>query len=233
MSLPAVQNQNHNRHRQHRQNNNNNKHKRNHCNNHNNCNSSHNLDDNCENEPENMLYSYAKSNKLCYFHMLNHCKYGQECQFTHGLACEKCHKNVFNPLLPIQNQIIEHKKFCISNRENTIEQSEFIFDNDEENKKENILSVSLNPKAKEFQFEVDDDEKIADTGCRHNPLLENMMEYKENDADDQFPIVECGICYEKISTTGRTLGLLANCNHVFCYNCIKKMEINCFKFIIR
>jgi len=149
--------------------------------------------------------------------MLNQCKYGQDCQFTHGLACEKCHKNVFNPLLPIQNQILEHKQFCISNnRENTVTTSECVLDGDERNNdtnnnKENGL---LNPKAKEFKFEIDD-ENNGDTGCHHKSLSENVV-------DNQFPVVECGICYEKITVTGRTLGLLANCNHVFCYNCIKK-----------
>lgn len=69
-----------------------------------------------------------------------------------------------------------------------------------DNNKGNDLSASLNPKAQEFKFEIDD-ENNGDTGCRHKSLSENV-------ADNQFPVVECGICYEKITITGRTLGLL-------------------------
>jgi len=134
---------------------------------------------------ETIIDGYAKQFKLCYFHMLNKCKYGQECQFTHGVNCEKCHKNVFNPLLPIDRQIIEHKKFCRSNNG--------IFNENEKGKINNI-----------------------------NGNESMTTEDSENLSDNQFPVVECGICYEKISSTGKTLGLLANCNHVFCYNCIKK-----------
>jgi len=78
-----------------------NRHNRHNCHSHNH---SHSNNDNVE--VENIIYAYAKQFKLCYFHMLNQCKYGQECQFTHGITCEKCHKNVFNPLLPIDSQII-------------------------------------------------------------------------------------------------------------------------------
>jgi hypothetical protein len=167
-------------------------------------------------ETENLLYSYAKKNKLCYFHMLNQCKYGEECQFTHGLTCEKCHKNVFNPLLPIENQIIEHKEFCTPYIENTVNISENIAvithchnnENNFINKK-----TSLNPNAEEFKVKNDTNLKLIDAGCHESlDILSNS----------QFSVVECGICYEKIPSTGRTLGLLANCNHVFCYNCIKK-----------
>jgi len=144
-------------------------------------------------EVENITYAYAKQFKLCYFHMLNQCKYGQECQFTHGIACEKCHKNVFNPLLPIDSQIIEHKKFCQSCRN-----SNDIFNENEKRKVNGVFDNEL------LMTNIQDSEEIEDL------------------TDNQFPIVECGICYEKISSTGKTLGLLANCNHVFCYNCIKK-----------
>lgn len=140
-------------------------------------------------EVENIIYAYAKKFKLCYFHMLNQCKYGQECQFTHGIACEKCHKNVFNPLLPIENQIIEHKKFCDACRN-----SSDVFD---ENKKDKVSNIIENESSQD-------------------------LEGIENLSDNQFSVVECGICYEKVSFPGKTFGLLANCNHVFCYNCIKK-----------
>lgn len=103
---PTTQDHTHNRHRQYRHNSNY-RQNRHYGNNHSSYYHNHyNHDDNHDNETENILYTYAKNNKLCYFHMLNQCKYGQDCQFTHGLACEKCHKNVFNPLLPIQNQIL-------------------------------------------------------------------------------------------------------------------------------
>jgi len=148
---------------------------------HNQCHCNHNVNNY---EEETIISSYAKQFKLCYFHMLNKCKYGQECQFTHGITCEKCHKNVFNPLLPIDSQIIEHKKFCGSCNGNI--------------KNEN------------------------DKGKVNNTNGNRSTDDSDNVSDNQFPIVECGICYEKIPLTGKTLGLLANCNHVFCYNCIKK-----------
>ncbi len=79
-------------------------------------------------------------------------------------------------------------------------------DNERENNNsnKNVLSTSLNPKAEEFKFEIkNDDESNDDTGCHHKSLSESIV-------DNQFPVVECGICYEKISITGRTLGLLGN-----------------------
>jgi len=166
-------------------------------------------------ETENLLYSYAKKNKLCYFHMLNQCKYGEECQFTHGLTCEKCHKNVFNPLLPIENQIIEHKEFCTPYIENTVNFSEGIVVKNHNSENDFInKTTSLNPNAEEFKVKTESNFKLIDAGCHHESL--DIL------SNSQFSVVECGICYEKIPSTGRTLGLLANCNHVFCYNCIKK-----------
>jgi len=186
-------------------------------------------------QQKNLLYSYAKKYKLCYFHMLNQCVYGEECQYIHGLACEKCHKNVFNPLLPIQNQIIEHKKFCISDKKNSINESEeiSIINNNDSIKFESELisqinTTSLNPNAKEFESKNKNDKKLPETSFHHESSISELtVDSNDNNEtlllDNQFPVVECGICYEKISSTGdKTLGLLANCNHVFCYNCIKK-----------
>jgi len=234
-TIVPIHQQNQNNHRNRRSHNSNNRHNRQTCHNHNH---NHSNDINNVNETENLLYSYAKKYKLCYFHLLNQCKYGQECQFIHGLACERCHKNVFNPLLPIQNQIIDHKKFCNSHsrEENLINEFEFeeisIINNNDNVKFESDLSsqintTSLNPKAKEFQSKCCHHEELPDTGCHQESSLSNLIDFDENDEisfDHQFPVVECGICYEKISSTNgdKTLGLLANCNHVFCYNCIKK-----------
>jgi len=212
----------------HNYNNSNRQHQHHHCQNNNN---SH-----INNETKNLLYSYAKKYKLCYFHMLNQCIYGDECQFVHGLTCEKCHKNVFNPLLPIKNQIIDHNKCCISLKENSVNESDKIpvIDNNDndDNKFEYELNsrkntTSLNPNAKEFEYKNKMDKKLFDYSCQHESSLSNLTVDSDNDnseilLNNQFPIVECGICYEKIPSTGRTLGLLANCNHVFCYNCIKK-----------
>ncbi|ORX55993.1 hypothetical protein BCR36DRAFT_175329 [Piromyces finnis] len=117
---------------------------------------------------ENKVYLYAKKYKLCYFNIFNKCKYGKECQFTHGIKCEKCNKNVFSPLMPIKSQITEHNKLC------------------------------------EYLSNLEDSKNF------------------ENLPNSQFQVVECGICYNKIPFTDNIFGLLANCNHIFCYNCIKK-----------
>ena len=74
---------------------------------------------------------------------------------------------------------IEHKKFC-----NSCRNSDNDFDDNEKGKISNIF----------------ENESLVS----NSQTSENI----ENLSNNQFPVVECGICYEKISSTGKTLGLL-------------------------
>ncbi|XP_048205757.1 E3 ubiquitin-protein ligase makorin-1-like [Perognathus longimembris pacificus] len=118
-------------------------------------------------ESEKEPAAVESKKQLCPYAAVGECRYGENCVYLHGDACDMCGPQVLHPMDAAQRS--QHRKSCIEAHE----------------------------KDMELSFAVQRSKDMV-----------------------------CGVCmevvYEKANPRERRFGILSNCSHTYCLQCIRK-----------
>jgi len=163
------------------------------------------------------------------------CRYGESCKFNHDFASDRAQQYFLQEIKRLQDydkqQRIKNIKIIKHNQNNNGSSSENDIDMTSSSSSSSSSSTINTTTA-------DDDENFSDTAQLGVAIRESILQkavdlgycssIKRAEAglraaeQEISKDIDCGICLEKIlSKRGRRFGLLNNCVHAFCLECIR------------